>query len=80
MTILTNWTLHEEFGFGKARLQKFQDIMARWMAYLGNDTFDMSFEEMAEQLKEETGFDTYWDMEHRLYDKEGEVINKGGQR
>lgn len=75
MTVLTAWTLHSKFGFGRERLQRFQDEMARWMTTLQCDAIDGNLDDMNDTLKEETGFDALWDADHRCYNRDGEVMS-----
>lgn len=78
MAVITNWVLHEEFGFGhrgkESRLLKFQDRMAYLCACLHDPNCDITIEGLNEALKRETGFDTIWQLNNRRYNKDAEVV------
>lgn len=75
MAVLTNWVLHENFGFGgrgeNSRLQRFQDEMARLCSCVHDGKCDISVEGLNQTLKEETGYDTIWHLNHRRYGADG---------
>lgn len=78
MAVITNWVLHEEFGFGhkggNSRLLKFQDRMAYLCACLHDPNCNLTIEGLNEELKKETGFDTIWQLNNRRYNKDAEVM------
>jgi hypothetical protein len=78
MSILTNWILHTKFGFGarngEGRLQKFQDEMAYLCACIQDPACDISIDGLAQQLKDETGYDTVYHLNKRRYNENAEVV------
>jgi hypothetical protein len=73
MSILTNWILHDKWGFGAGRLQKFQDEMARLCACVNDPACGVSVDEIGLQLKQETGYDTVYQLNKRRYNENAEV-------
>lgn len=73
MSILTNWILHDKWGFGGKRLLKFQDEMARLCACVNDPACGVTVDGIGLQLKEETGFDTVYQLNKRRYDENAEV-------
>jgi len=76
MTVITNWVPHNEWGFGKGRLQKFQDRMAYLCACIRTPDCGISVEGLNQALKDETGYDTIWSLNNRRYDENTEVVEK----
>lgn len=78
MAILTNWVLHDKFGFGgrgeNSRLLRFQDEMAKLCAHVYDPKCGISVEGLNEALKVETGFDTVWHLNKRRYGENAEVV------
>lgn len=73
MSILTNWILHDKWGFGAGRLQKFQDEMARLCACVNDPACGISVDEIGLELKKETGYDTVYQLNKRRYNENAEV-------
>ena len=73
VSILTNWILHDKWGFGAGRLQKFQDEMARLCACIDDKGCGITVEGVGLQLKEETGYDTVYQLNKRRYNENAEV-------
>ena len=76
MTVITNWVLHNEWGFGKGRMQKFQDRMAHLCSCIHDPACDISVEGLNQTLKEETGYDTIWSLNNRRYNERAEAEEK----
>lgn len=72
-SILANWILHDKHGFGKKRLLQFQDDMAKLCACIDDKGCDITVEGVGLQLKEETGFDTVYQLNTRRYNENAEV-------
>ena len=75
LSILTNWILHDKWGFGEGRLQKFQDEMARLCACVQDPACDISVDDIDKQLKADTGYDTIWHLNNRRYTENAEVAS-----
>ena len=72
-SILANWILHDKHGFGKKRLLQFQDDMAKLCACIDDKGCGITVEGVGLQLKEETGFDTVYQLNNRRYNENAEV-------